>query len=60
MSAKFPRGVGEQTHSQPSVYFLSVRCGLVITSWKRVDLLVSFCVMFACVLTLSHMVSRVG
>ena len=40
--------------------FLSVRCGLVFTCWKRVDLLVFFCVMFACVLSLSHMVSRVG
>ena len=35
---------------------LSVPCSLMITSWKRADLLALLCVMFPCVLSLFHMV----
>ena len=38
---------------------LSVPCSLVITCWERNDLLVLLCVVFCCVLSLSHMVFRV-
>ena len=38
---------------------LSVPCSLVITCWERVDLLALLWVVFACVLSLSHIVSRI-
>ena len=38
---------------------LSVSCSLVITCWESADLLALLCVVFSCVLSLSHMVSRV-
>ena len=37
----------------------STLCSLVVTCWERVDLLALLCVMFLCVLSFSHMVSRV-
>ena len=39
---------------------LSVPCSLVITCWEKVDLLVLLCIVFFCILSLSHMVSRPG
>ena len=39
--------------------FLSVHCSLVVTCWERADLLDLLCVMFYCVLSLSHVVSWV-
>ena len=38
---------------------LSVPCSLMITCWTRQDLLALLCMMFPCVLSLSHMVSLV-
>ena len=38
---------------------LSAPCSLVVTCWERADLLTLLCVVFSCVLSLSHMVSRV-
>ena len=38
---------------------LCVTCSLVITCWERVYLLDLLCVIFSCVLSLSHMVSQV-
>ena len=38
---------------------LSVPCRFVITCWEGADLLALLCVMFSCVLLLSHMVSWV-
>ena len=38
---------------------LSVPCSLVTTYWESTDLLALLCVMFSCVLSLSHMVSWV-
>ena len=38
---------------------LSVPYNFVITCWERADLLALLCVMFPCVLSFSHMVSRV-
>ena len=37
---------------------LSVPCSLFVTCWERADPLALLCVMFSCVLSLSHMVSR--
>ena len=39
MSAKFPRGGGEQTHSQPSVYFDKFH----LCSNVQISMLKSFC-----------------
>ena len=36
---------------------LSVPCSLMLTCMERADLLALLCVIFSCVLTLSHMVS---
>ena len=38
---------------------MSVPCSLVVTCWERAGLLALVCVMFSCVLSLSHMVSWV-
>ena len=37
--------------------FLSVHCNLVVTCWERANLLALLFVMFACDLSLSHVVS---
>ena len=39
---------------------LSVLSSLVVTCWESADILALLCVMFSCVLSLSHMVSRVS
>ena len=39
--------------------YLSDPCSLLTACWERADLLALLCVMFPCVLPLSHMVSRV-
>ena len=39
---------------------LSVPCSIVITKWERAGFLALVYVMIPCVLSLSHMVSRVG
>ena len=41
------------------VAVLSVHCSLVVTCWKRANLLALLCVMFSCVLSLSHLMSMV-
>ena len=38
---------------------MSVSCSLMVTHWERADLLALLCVMFPCVLSLSHTVSWV-
>ena len=38
---------------------ISVSCSLMVTCWERADLLALLCVMFSCVLSLSHNVSWV-
>ena len=38
------------------VFVFVIPCSLVVTCWEKVDLLALFCVMFLCVLSLSHTV----
>ena len=41
------------------MFSFSVHCSIVITCWERADLLAVLYVMCSCVLSLSHVVSRV-